>query len=486
MNEEDKIRSEPTGKVIGEIARIEVLIASHRRLYMLLSVCSGFGMFVMYPNIHFVKNVLHRDAAVYTVFNSVAKSALLMKPFMGYLVDVSRFKMRFMVSACCLMCAGSCFLVFLFRSRLEYNFGVYLFGFFGFLVNFFFCWLEVFAQGLTVVVMRYEKTVKELELETESGDPLEEDHQGVRKITDNSLLSDGSRTSEIGSTGKSKVDSNKNFGYFTIVRNVVAILGIYLGGRICEILDLQFSYLILASIPLLLFLYTLIVFVEDKTHQEERQRESISSKFSKSLAIMKTKPLRTSLTILFLSFLSPTVSDPNIYILTDKRIGNWTFGTLANSSLLYGISYVFLMLFLVKKLKLIDHKFQMLASITLVSFQIMSYFSSLLSTDLPFVLLFSIQVASGVVGSIGRDFMIVPTIGKFTVNCTKGLENFGLTLIATLISLSFTLSGFLGGFLTKQMGVTSADYYQNYSYVLIAALCYNVTIILSLPCFDFL
>jgi hypothetical protein len=175
-----------------------------------------------------------------------------------------------------------------------------------------------------------------------------------------------------------------------------------------------------------------------------------------------------------LSIIIPNYGDFFIYILTDPTMGNWSFQTISYASLVGGVLYACCMAgFLALISSLPFKRIYLIGGVAFVS-------ASIAAAILPFADkvsqpgLFALVVFANFLADVGSDCLTIPVIGRFSSNCPKGLENFGISTLLVITVLFNSLSGYLSSSIVSVFSIEEGNYGKIFT-PLVITVCLRIT-----------
>jgi len=152
----------------------------------------------------------------------------------------------------------------------------------------------------------------------------------------------------------------------------------------------------------------------------------------------------------------PLLSDVGTFVITSHA--GWTYLDLSINSLVFGLLYfVFLLLFLNKVRELSFYVVVFLGAIALGA-NMMCNFSMLFMRELPFYLMFIIQIFSAFLTYVSRDLPTIALVGKFSEICPKGLEATGITILLSIANVGNFVNGIVSGQEVRHFNVYQGYY----------------------------
>lgn len=140
-------------KMERQVKKLEYLV-------LLLSFVSGITMFILYPKMFHIKDVLKAQSYEYTQFRSIVSIPWTLKPLIGYIEDVvfvKGYRIKFWICLSNVMYLSASLIIF-FKTTNYTSFLVL--DFITSLAN---AMQDVVGQGLAVVVMNMKKILRERE-----------------------------------------------------------------------------------------------------------------------------------------------------------------------------------------------------------------------------------------------------------------------------------------------------------------------------------
>ena len=284
------------------------------------------------------------------------------------------------------------------------------------------------------------------------------------------------------------VEEGSSFGFFTVARNFFRILTMFLGGVAAQYVTLGQGFLIMAVPPFVILGYT-IIFFEEPTRkvpgaemQGRRQaRLSFSEKAKQILQIVRDPSLKYPLILLFVTFSNPNAAETIMYILTDPVEGGWSFQTYALNNFLVGVVYAATMMAVLSFISKVKFWVLLFVAQVVFSLAMLSNFAVLLVRVMPFGWTFALQFLAGILYASASELLLIPTIGRFSTMCPVGLKNFGVISLATLMTLSSSISGLVSGWLLGFFSIKPASY-DNFVYLNQITFGVAVLSLLIFPC----
>ena len=460
-----------------EIDILNKRIRGYRYFFMITSVASCIINLTVYPNLSYVKDTLKVTPAEMTLFSTLTRLEALIKPLIGYIEDkyspFGGYKIKFFTSL------SSVCLIFIYLYIWIAKPGIILFSVLMVAKGVAASIGDTMAQGMTVVTLKYQLRLSKL-------DP-----------------------------SSTKTHEGLNYGYQKIVSNMARIICVYCGGVMAGNVDIGVIYFSMIIVPVLTLLYTFVIFKEDiqynlsrgfsenelsevrvvEQEEEEIKLENEGSEiksgnnnlnFKEKLTIMwkifKHQDLLFPLIITNLSSMIPSYGELQIYIMTDPSKGGWSYKSIALCALLSGGCYLPIIFHLLPKILAKGDAKVFTIATTFFGLYSFTQFVLLYTDMIHFYLMFVIIMIMGTMASCGTDLTVIPIGGKFSKKCPKGLENFGLTCITTMMTLFSIIGDFLSAPLLSWFDVQENNY-DNLIYLLILSFSCRIGIISLIPIF---
>ena len=453
-----------------DIEALKLKIRQYQRFFMIITVSTCVIMVSALPNLSYVKDVLKTSPAQLAIFSTLTRVETVIKPFIGYIEDkyspFGGFKIKFFItiSSVCLIS------IYLFISLFKPNIGLFsvLMVAKGISVSI----SDSMAQGMTAMTLKFQKKLEKI-------DP-----------------------------SSSKANDSMNFGYQQIVGNIFRLICIYIGGDLAGKVDIGTIYMWMTVVPIFTLLYTFIIFREDtqfnlsagdpeiaETSEEISMNgikneilqvtgniESMNFKEKSSLIwkILSKEEIKYPLILMVFSSILPIYGETQLFIMTDPIKGGWTYNSLALCTLLSGLFYLPIIFILLPKLLKKGTGIQFFIATTSFAIFSLSQFSILYSEEINFNIMFLILMLLGILTTCGIDFLIIPIVGKYSKYCPKGMENFGLTLLTTVLSFFSLIGGFISSPLLIWFQVDERNY-DNLAYLLMISLIFRIVIVILVP-----
>lgn len=303
------------------------------------------------------------------------------------------------------------------------------------------CFQDVMAEGLTAVVLVAEKRLAELKGEVH------------------------------------EANESKNIGNFMMIRFFVRTAVSLIGGAFGMHFSLGAVYLPIAFFQLLLMLYVIFAFHEERREKWINPGYGFKAKMKMFWGVMRKRDMLLPTILLTLTFSNPNFGEVLNYILTDK---GWTGFELGYTYSIYGFSYFFLMMYLFNKVKSL-------------SFTAGAFFSSLATVGADWIYygyiyvnkwsfpeMATIHVMRAFLQGFSSDLISIPLVGRFSSKCPKGLENFGVTFLIALGNIGTTFSQLFASFLIHQYDITSKNY-EDFIYPVRIVIIYSTLVLLLMP-----
>ena len=414
-----------------EQREIKQTIKSYRRMFLLMTFTSATLAFSGLPQVNYIKNVLNATPSEMILFSTTTRLGAFLKPVIGHIEDkypICGYKIK---SYTLIYAIGSS-LVFL--SIAFFNTNIFVLCAQVSLTIILDCTGGALAEGMTAITLKYQKKLKESE------SPDSNSHEGA------------------------------NFGYLQVLGNFIRILCTFVGGFYGTDLPFSTVYLILSGPPCLLMVYSVFCFTEQRKIQAEAISEegappvaaqAGNSLFQKLLTIkdiLLSDGLRYPVILLLASLLVPTYGDFFIFLLTDKGFAGWSFKDLAISNMVTGLIYGVMMGTLLSQLSKLPFPRLMLIGSGAYSITSIFFLSLPYANHFTFSEMFALNVAGSVTGGVGSDSVIISIMGRFSSKCPKGLENLGVSTIATLIIFAGIISGYASSPLVVAFDVKEDNY----------------------------
>ena len=427
----------------AEIEDLKRLIKSCKGMFFLLSIASGTLMFITYPNFFYVKDTLKASPSQYTLFDTLTKTTWTFKAIVGYIEDTYfpfRYKVRSYVVLSCIGTIVFSWMIFLLKPGLWFFTGLVA------LIYLSVCIEDVMAEGLTAVAMNYEKRLKELERH------------------------------------KDEKDEKKNFGNFVIFRNLVRTVCIFLGGEYYNKMNIGVVYVLLSILPVFILLYAACGFKEDPRDSWVNKESNFRKNIGNFYQVMRRKEVLLPTILMMFVYSNPNLSDTGNYILTDENQGNWSDQDLSLNTLVSNLIYTAVMLVIINKIRGLRFSLIILMAIIGLNVTNLMNYSFVFIKKFTFNQMFALQLLNQVTQNFSGDMTIIPIVGRFSTLCPKGMENFGVTFIVSISVLGLTISGALGSYLLRSYGITSEDY-SNYGTPVLIGCIYSAFVLVLTPIF---
>jgi hypothetical protein len=444
--EEGDSQLTPTGPVDQRtILDLKKRIIEYRRMFLLITVTSAAMTFSNLPLVNYVKNELKATPSELILFATTSRLGTFLKPLIGHVEDtytIFGFKIKSYTLIYAIGSSLMCISIVFDHSHL------YLLCAQVSLLTIFDCVGGALAEGMTAITLKYQQRLAQL-------DPALE-----------------------------KSSDSANFGYLQVLGNMIRMIGTFVGGYYGTDMNFTAVYTTMSTFPALVALYSMLFFNEDREFYKRKGNNQLQeelpvwTKLRKIFDILVSDALRNPVSIVLLSIIIPSYGDFFIFILTDPKLGNWTFKTMAYSTLVSGVVYAFCMAFLL--VRIATFPFKRLYLIGATAFLL----SALAVTTLPFAdkltreALFGLMVLATVIGAVGSDCVIIPTVGKFSSMCPKGLENLGVSSFTMILLLFTSISGYLSSPIISAFDVKEGSYGNIFIPFVITACCRFVVVLI--------
>ena len=442
----------PSPKEPVDAAKLQELrnrIQGYQRMFLLITVTSAALTYSSLPLVNYVKNVLKASPSQLIFFTTTTRLGTFLKPVIGHIEDtyaICGFKIKSYTLIYAIGSSLMCISIVFDHSHL------YLLCAQVSLLTIFDCVGAALAEGMTAITLKYQQRLVEL-------DPSLE-----------------------------KSNESANFGYVQVLGNAVRMISVFVGGYYGTEINFTAVYTTMSTFPALMVVYSLFCFEEDTEFYKQQkgdegsQQMSLLEKLSTIKNILLDESMRNPMSIMLLTVLIPNYGDFFIFILTDPHMGKWSFKNLAVSQLIIGIFYAVLMVLLLSQLS--KFSFQKLYLFGTSGFLISAVSSVALpyADKLSFGLLFTILVVSSVIGAVGADAVVIPTVGRFSSKCPKGLENLGISTFGTILILVGSISGYVSSPIISAFDVKEGSFH-NIVIPLVITIVLRCVVVLLTPFF---
>lgn len=435
---------------------VEVMEDKIRRLTIVIyavALSTGIIQFALYPNFYYFKDVLQEPAAAFTQFKSVSLLPWSLKPIFGYVEDLFApfgYKSKSWLIFSCLLCAGTSLGMYFIRPS------AFLFTVFNTALNAAVVINDVMAQGLTVVVLNLKKV-----------------HAEAKAVQERRRTSEVRASGEIGAAEGKKV-----FGNYNLLRFLTRNIGIFLGGIFAKSMEITTVYGIIAMVQIVIMV--LLIFIKEERTSDwiNRGAGSLLGKIRSFGGSVIQPEIIWPLILILLCRAAPDLSDAGTFVLSEEM--KWSAFELSLNSFMSAVIYFVAMLFLVNLTKNMTFTTKMLLaslSSTFFNYVIMRYAFYEYFTFLP---MYCMTVLSTFLQNFSFEFFMIALVTRYSIVCPKGMENFGIASVTSLMNFSSTMGGFLGSAVLTRFNVTSGNY-DFLIYPVTISFCYSCLVLLTTP-----
>lgn len=271
--------------------------------------------------------------------------------------------------------------------------------------------IDALAEGISAVNTKMTVKIQKLK-ETE------------RRETGNVLEDDGD-------------NEMKSFGNFNLIRGMFrAIMGLA-GGVMAERVSVQVSYAILAFYPIIMVIYTLFVFRE----QRKRTWTTSIKKIVKGLFLLIKVILRPYILLpmiyMFLNLmLPPSAGETYNYILTRRAGVSIAFLAIVDN--VAQIVYYFVFLYVLNKMKgaTLWKCFVIAGIANCISYLLQ--FPFFFSEFLPLYVILGCRFMYSLVFNLAVDLLLMPMVGRISKYLPEGFESTGVVVVISGVNLFST------------------------------------------------
>lgn len=430
---------EPMSKESLENLRYQIKKLSG--LVFTLSFASGVTMYLLYPKLFHIKDVLHAQAYEYTYFKSIVSIPWILKPLVGYIEDstsVGGYRIKFWLCLASILYVISCAAIFFAKPTL-WSFTVY--DFFCSSAN---VMQDVIAQGLSVVVMNMKRTLREAE-STASNQPAE--MQG------------------------------NVFGNYVLIRFLIKAFGSFAGGIFAGKYPIGNFYIIIGAFQVFIFFFV-IFFVDEVQRKSAYEREpTFWENMVAFWEVISQKDLIQPIIMMVIILCMPNITDAGVFLLTNKL--GWTGLELSLNWLIAAILYFITMMYVINVLTKLNFRAMYISScLALVVFALL-YFRFIYYDEISYGWMFSLTLAANFLFPLADELTMILVVGRMSSRCPPGIESFATTTIAALTNFSGALSGILGARILEVSGVKDDDYSNLYVPAMIVVGYTTTTVFIS-------
>ena len=412
----------------AEIKRLNDQIARYRILMFMVSMNSGWFFYTYNFQFYYCRSVLDMKAPAFSAFQSNTNLPWLIKPLWGFFSDSFRiagyrFKSHIMILTL-VSALSSAYMAINTRPTI-FNFTMS-----NLILSWSVAYVDTMAEGMSAVVTKYYERIKILE-ELENG----------KQEGDN--------------------ESNTAFGNYNAFRNFFRSIMGFVGGFLAPIFGKStfWSGIILSVFPLVMFLYTLLIFKEDRMSGIF----SGCQKFCYGLSVTAKAAFMPSnlLPLLFicLPFIPPNPAIYGNYIILGE--GGWTFEE-------YNLNQFFIVVLMSIALMTLVNFFKNLSFNTLqIGSQITTTISILTTSSLIYSRYFSVFEYSLVwffinfIGLAAQNMQLTSIVGRISKYLPEGFESTGVTAIISAVNGATIVNGYVNDWVFVPIFDVKPGYYDS-------------------------
>jgi hypothetical protein len=400
----------------AKTASVQRQIDEYVSMIYIVSIASGMLQLLQLPTFYYLMDELKVDPNQYANYRFTVVLPWTIKPVFGFICDsVHPFKYRvkswllifFTVNALV------CYSVYYFKPGYTWLVASAA------LVETFFCWETIIAQGMCIIVVNLHKSI----------DP---------------------------SPDKNGEKGKKIFGNLTILKFFVKSIVVFIGGFYVKEIEFGMFYVIIAAGQLITAVYTLIFFTDERKVSFYQSGASICENIRGTAALYREKSMMYPILLMIVIYLCPQTYDPGNFILT--KLAGWKGVDLSTNYIIFGTIYSLTMFYFLNRVKAIPFHVQLwLANICLTITNICN-FRFLFYKELDFYLMYALNIVLGLAWHFHLDMILIPIVGRLSKSCPKGIESFAVASISALLYLATAISGFFGSYLLKTFEVKQYHY----------------------------
>ena len=426
IKEEDaqKMATWTTEQRKAEIKRLKSLINSYRVLMLMVSLNSGWLLYINNINIFYIRSVLKIGGAVLNQFLANASLPWMVKPLWGFCSDSFfifgyRFKLHMILMTLITISSASLLIVYP-----EPDF--YLYTGINVMINFSTAYIDTMAEGLSAILTKYFDQIKVLEaLDMKEGEEAE----------DNSMTA---------------------YGNYNGLRSLFRVLMSFIGGLAAERTNLRTTGIVLGSYPIIFLVYLVVFFKEEK----KKVFFAGCSHFKKGF-YFTFKALLYPVVIfpLLFNLLPSFLPSPDIYyIYMMLGRGGWSFDEYVINGFVTGLLRSFALIWFVnavKNLSFVNLQLygQIISAACILSFSVALYcqYFSVLSFSIVWLFI-------NMLYTFGSNMMMVSLVGRISKYLPEGFESTGVTIIISGFAVAFTVNKYVSTPFLEQFDIEPGYY----------------------------
>ena len=223
----------------AEIKRCKDMNTQYSRIMYFISSNSGYLMYSTNVNYFFISETLKLPTSDYSDFIALQGFAWSIKPLYGWISDSFypfRYRIKPYIFLTCVLYGLLCAFIALKEPSYSTFCNIW------FLMNVCNAFIDAMAEGITAI-------------NTKLGSKIAKLQEAERRQT--GVIEDEEEENEM-----------KSFGLFNIIRGILRAFMAIIGGLMADKVSIHVSYLILGVYPVIMVLYTLFIFKEEKVRHK--------------------------------------------------------------------------------------------------------------------------------------------------------------------------------------------------------------------------
>jgi hypothetical protein len=444
-----------------EIARCEKIHKHYSRMMYLISSNSGWNSFSDRNNFTFLAKTLRVDPAIYTDFQADIGSCWSAKPLYGWLSDSFypfTYRIKPYVVFMSILNSVTCLYVLLGGAILygdpqpTYR----MFWWANMIINVTIAFIDALAEGISAINTKLQEKIKILKEaeKRQTGNVLEEEEE----------------------------NEMKSFGNFNLIRGLLRAIMSVMGGILSSKLSINVAYLILGTYPIILALYTMVIFRESS---KRRWVTSLTFIIQGLRALGKTliRPFILLPAIyMYLNMTFPPAPAMYDYILTKK--GGMSVTALSVIDNTASIIYYFVLLVVINKVKNVPLWKMFIIAGFANNLSYMMLFSYFFTETLSHFQIGCFRFIWSLINFLAVDLLLMPIIGRISKFLPEGFESTGVVVVISGLNLCGVFQGKMGVAQLDKWGIMDG-YYERALPVYFINFAIQMGIYMSAPLFLF-
>ena len=409
----------------SELQEIKKRLRNYQVLMYMIAINAACATYTRNMIVFYLKSVLGLTAASSGAVTALIGMSWNFKPVWGFLSDsfsIGGYRFKAHVLTMCVAASASV-LYFVWQpepSQAEFTACLFVFN----LAN---SYNDSIAEGISAMVTKYQKKVEILEnLQKEP-----EDFAGGEDGGD-------SRNSGI---HQKKENSMKAIGIFNAIRSFLSSFMMLLGGYFITVKGLDFSGMVLAISPTILFFAVLIAFEDEKQEKCFGGCQSFKKGLTLTLKALLVPEVLFPFVYMIIVLAAPTTYFEFSYVLLGP--GEYDFEQYNLVTFYAQILLSIVLLGMVKVADYVEFNYIMLMSQIFMSVSVIGGGLSLYAQDVPQWLFSVYWVLIVACQTIGQNLFFVAIAGRISKYLPEGYECTGVTLVISASNSAINVNNYL-------------------------------------------